>query len=44
MTADELASKVDEVIARVGAKGPKDMGGVMKVLLPRSRAGPRGRP
>jgi uncharacterized protein YqeY len=34
MTAEELAAKVDEVIARVGANGPKDMGGVMKVLLP----------
>jgi uncharacterized protein len=32
--ADELAAKVDEVIARVGAKGPKDMGAVMKALLP----------
>jgi uncharacterized protein len=30
----ELASKVDEVIARVGAKEPRDMGAVMKALLP----------
>ncbi len=30
----ELAAKVDEVVARVGAKGPKDMGAVMKALLP----------
>ena len=30
----ELAAKVDEVVARVGAKGPKDMGLVMKALLP----------
>jgi hypothetical protein len=30
----ELEAKVAEVIARVGAKGPKDMGGVMKALLP----------
>jgi uncharacterized protein len=30
----ELEAKVDEVVARVGAKGPKDMGAVMKALLP----------
>jgi uncharacterized protein YqeY len=30
----ELRAKVDEVIARTGAKGPKDMGAVMKALLP----------
>jgi uncharacterized protein YqeY len=30
----ELAAKVDEVIAQVGAQGPKDMGAVMKALLP----------
>ena len=30
----ELGAKVDEVVARVGAKGPKDMGAVMKALLP----------
>ena len=34
LSAAELAGKVDEVIARVGAKGPKDMGAVMKALLP----------
>jgi uncharacterized protein YqeY len=32
--AEELARKVDEAIARVGAKGPRDMGAVMKALLP----------
>jgi hypothetical protein len=31
---DELRAKVDEAIARAGAKGPKDMGAVMKALLP----------
>ncbi|ABS24972.1 GatB/YqeY domain-containing protein [Anaeromyxobacter sp. Fw109-5] len=31
---DELRAKVDEAIARTGAKGPKDMGAVMKALLP----------
>jgi uncharacterized protein YqeY len=30
----ELKAKVDEVVAQVGAKGPKDMGAVMKALLP----------
>jgi uncharacterized protein YqeY len=30
----ELRAKVDEVVARVGAKGPRDMGAVMKALLP----------
>jgi uncharacterized protein YqeY len=34
LTAVELEAKVDEVIARVGARGPKDMGAVMKALLP----------
>lgn len=31
---DELRAKVDEAIAKTGAKGPKDMGAVMKALLP----------
>ncbi len=30
----ELRAKVDEVVTRVGAKGPKDMGAVMKALMP----------
>jgi uncharacterized protein YqeY len=34
LTAEEVAAKVDEVIAQVGAQGPKDMGAVMKALLP----------
>jgi len=34
LTPDELARKAEEVIARTGAKGPKDMGAVMKALLP----------
>lgn len=34
LSAAELEAKVDEVIGRVGAKGPKDMGAVMKALLP----------
>ncbi len=34
LTQEEVEAKVAEVIARVGAKGPKDMGTVMKALLP----------
>jgi uncharacterized protein len=34
LTPEEVAAKVDEVIAQVGAQGPKDMGAVMKALLP----------
>jgi uncharacterized protein YqeY len=30
----EVRAKVDEVVARVKATGPKDMGAVMKALLP----------
>ncbi len=31
---DELRAKVDEAVKRVGAQGMKDMGAVMKALLP----------
>ena len=34
LTTDEVAAKVDDAIARAGAKGPKDMGAVMKLLMP----------
>jgi uncharacterized protein YqeY len=34
LTPAEVEAKVTEVIARVGAQGPKDMGAVMKALLP----------
>jgi uncharacterized protein YqeY len=34
LSSEELAKIVDGVIARVGAQGPKDMGKVMKELLP----------
>jgi uncharacterized protein len=34
LSPEELARAVDAVIARVGAQGPKDMGKVMKELLP----------
>jgi uncharacterized protein YqeY len=30
----ELAAKVDEAIAKAGARSPRDMGAVMKLLLP----------
>jgi hypothetical protein len=35
MSADELRAEVRAAIAQVGAKGSKDMGAVMKVVLPR---------
>ncbi len=31
---EELRAKVDEAIAKADAKGPKDMGAVMKALMP----------
>jgi uncharacterized protein len=34
LTAAEVEAKVVEAIAKVGAQGPKDMGAVMKALLP----------
>lgn len=34
LSPEELARKVDEAIASSGAKGPKDMGAVMKALMP----------
>jgi uncharacterized protein YqeY len=34
LSAEELAARVDAAIAKTGAKGPKDMGAVMKALLP----------
>src|SRR3990172_2754294 len=34
LSPEELEKIVDGVIARVGAQGPKDMGKVMKALLP----------
>ena len=35
MTDAELADLVQESVAAAGAKGPKDMGAVMKVLMPK---------
>jgi len=34
LSADEVAAKVDAAIEKAGAKGPKDMGAVMKLLMP----------
>jgi uncharacterized protein YqeY len=34
LTADELRAKVEAAVQAVGAQGPKDMGKVMKALLP----------
>jgi len=36
MSADELRAEVRAAIAQVGAKGPKDMGAVMKVVMDRA--------
>jgi uncharacterized protein len=34
LTEAEVRARVDAVVQQVGAKGPKDMGAVMKALLP----------
>ena len=34
LSLDELRAKVEEVVRRLGAAGPKDLGAVMKALLP----------
>jgi len=34
LSPEELARKVEEAIARTGAQGPRDMGAVMKALMP----------
>lgn len=35
LSPDELRAEVRSAVAQVGAKGPKDMGAVMKALMPR---------
>jgi uncharacterized protein YqeY len=35
LTDDELSAMVQEAVASAGAKGPKDMGAVMKALMPK---------
>ncbi len=34
LTEAELRAKIDEAVKKVGAQGPKDMGAVMKALMP----------
>lgn len=43
LTAAELAAEVGKGIAEAGAKGPKDMGAVMKVLSPRLKGKAEGK-
>ena len=43
MSADELRAEVRAAIAQVGAKGPKDMGAVMKALLPKVQGKAEGK-
>ena len=43
MSPDELRAEVRAVIAQVGAKGPKDMGAVMKALLPKVQGRAEGK-
>ncbi len=40
---DELRAKVDEAIAAAGAKGMKDMGAVMKALMPQVQGRAEGK-
>lgn len=42
LSGEELARIVDETIAEVGASGPKDMGGVMKAVMPKVRGRAEG--
>jgi uncharacterized protein YqeY len=43
MTDDELAALVQEAIAASGAKGPKEMGAVMKALMPKVQGKAEGK-
>ncbi|QSQ24366.1 GatB/YqeY domain-containing protein [Pyxidicoccus parkwayensis] len=43
LSADELSTAVKAAIAEVGAKGPKDMGAVMKNLNPKLQGKAEGR-
>jgi len=43
LTAEELQSLVKAAVAEAGAKGPKDMGAVMKALLPRVQGRAEGK-
>jgi uncharacterized protein YqeY len=37
LSEEELAAMVDEAVAESGAAGPKDMGKVMKIIMPRTQ-------
>jgi uncharacterized protein YqeY len=43
MSADELRAEVRSAIAQVGAKGPKDMGAVMKAMMPKVQGRAEGK-
>jgi uncharacterized protein YqeY len=43
MSPDDLRAEVRAAIAQVGAKGPKDMGAVMKALMPRVQGRAEGK-
>jgi len=43
MSPDELRTEVRSAIAQVGAKGPKDMGAVMKALMPKVQGRAEGK-
>ena len=43
LSDDELSALVQEAIAASGAKGPRDMGGVMKALMPKVQGKAEGK-
>jgi uncharacterized protein YqeY len=43
LSAEELKAEVTSAIAASGAKGPKDMGAVMKVLMPKVQGKAEGK-
>jgi uncharacterized protein YqeY len=43
MSPDALRAEVRAAIAQVGAKGPKDMGAVMKALMPKVQGRAEGK-
>ena len=43
LSSDELRAEVRAAIAQVGAKGPKDMGAVMKALMPKVQGRAEGK-
>jgi uncharacterized protein YqeY len=43
LTDDELSALVQEAVAQTGAKGPREMGAVMKALTPRTQGKAEGK-